>query len=551
MTKPLNIVGVQDNFTVGDISGNTKKILSAISTYDTADILVFPELALSGYPPEDLLFKHPFAEQIKQALTQITEASTDCLIVLGYPHFPECNAIQAMDDTPSHHKKPYNALALIQNKAQIATYHKRHLPNYNVFDEPRYFSAGDQPLIHRVKNTIVSFLICEDLWFESNIAESASHGAELIISINASPFAREKISQRLHYVQTQAAAYKVAIFFLNTVGGQDELVFDGSSFYCNESGNIPAISNSFKKDIIKLNHPVTVKEQPNLEQYVTGNDLPLVYQALTVGIKDYVHKNGFSGVILGLSGGIDSALTLALAVDALGKDNVHAVMMPSVYTADTSLNAAQEQANTLNIQYDIIEIKSIYNSFIQSLAPLFFDKPKDTTEENLQARIRGTLLMALSNKHGKMLLSTSNKSEIAVGYSTLYGDMAGGFCALKDVPKTLVYELAHYRNSISAIIPEIVITRPPSAELSHNQTDQDSLPEYDLLDSIIAEHMTPNKTKKTDSKDRVKSEIESQILQKIKRNEYKRRQGPPGTRISTCAFGKDWRHPITSHFNDT
>ena len=478
MPQSLSLLMAQINPTVGAIAANAEKMIHIIRSHQhNHDLIIFPELSLTGYPPEDLLFRKELFHQIKDALTKIQANTEDCHVIVGHPCI-EKNHL-------------YNAASVIAKGQQIALYHKQHLPNYGVFDEQRYFSKGKpNPCLITIKNHRIGLCICEDIWQTGPVEQLIDAQADIMVCINASPFDYTKYSLRESLLRNYATR-GLTIIYVNQTGGQDDLVFDGQSLAIDNTGSIGARSPAF------IEHLQTVK--------VTGKHLKadiapllskeaLIYQALVCGLKDYVDKNGFPGVLLGLSGGIDSALTLSLAVDALGAKRVHAVVMPSRYTAMMSMDDAKQQANTMQVNYTILPIEPTFQTLLDTLSPSFHDLPTDITEENLQARIRGVLLMALSNKTGNMLLSTSNKSETAVGYSTLYGDMAGGFAVLKDVLKTMVYDLAYYRNSLSPVIPNRVLTRAPTAELAVNQTDQDHLPDYAILDRIISGYMEDNLT---------------------------------------------------------
>lgn len=534
MSQTLSILMAQINPTVGAISANAEKIIDIIQqNTNNHDLIVFPELALTGYPPEDLLLREEFFFQIETALKKIRENTNNCHVIIGHP---------TVDNGQC-----FNAASIFFQQTCIAIYHKQRLPNYGVFDEQRYFVSGKaQPCIFTIKNYRLGLCICEDIWGYGPVDQIINDGADILVCINASPFEENKYVVR-EFVLRAWAQRGLAIVYVNQIGGQDELVFDGQSFVLDKTGKVCARSPAFIEDL----QTVQIKKstiQANIAPLLSRD--ALIYQALLCGLKDYVNKNKFPGVLLGLSGGIDSALVLALAVDALGASRVHAVLMPSRYTADMSVDDAKQQADTMQVNYTTLPIEPAFETLLTTLEPCFQSLSPDTTEENLQARIRGILLMALSNKTGNMLLSTSNKSETAVGYCTLYGDMAGGFSVLKDVLKTTVYALAHYRNTLSTVIPERVLKRPPSAELAGNQTDQDSLPDYAILDAIITAYMEENLgTEKIIAKG-YKAEDVLLAIKLIKRNEYKRYQAPPGVKISSRAFGRDWRHPITSGFND-
>ncbi len=538
----LKIVVAQLNFLVGDISGNATRIIQftqkAIEAHQ-ADIVVFPELAISSYPPEDLLVRPGFYSKCERALESIIAAQLPTTIIVGYPH--------------KAGKKHFNAAAVISNGHLVEIYLKQFLPNYTVFDEKRYFSAGEIPCVFTVKNVKCGVIICEDLWFQEPAQMSLEHGAEIIITINASPFDRDKAALRESILRERAKEIRVPIIYANLVGGQDELVFDGGSMVVDEEGHICQRAAYFQEENLLVEFELGTKPRvlhcqipPTLSQEEN------IYKALTLGVRDYIDKNHFPGAIIGLSGGIDSALTLAIAVDALGAERVRGVLMPSRFTQSMSNEDAIAQANNLKVRYDIINIEPIFKPFLTSLEPVFVGYPPDITEENLQARIRGSLLMALSNKTGSIVLTTGNKSEMSVGYATLYGDMAGGFCVLKDIFKMMVYKLAHYRNQISPVIPERVLTRAPSAELAENQTDQDSLPAYPILDEILHDYIEADMDPAeifAKKKDHLDLATIHKVVAMVNRNEYKRRQAPIGIRTTERAFGRDRRYPITSGYS--
>jgi NAD+ synthetase len=543
MSEQLTVVMAQINPVVGDIDGNVDLIIDSArraKSEQQADIVVFPEMTLTGYPPEDLLFREALYEQVKKALSSICEQVQDVVLVLGYPMMDELG-------------ERFNMAAWIENGQIQASYIKQNLPNYSVFDEKRYFAASEQPCVVEYKGVRFGLLICEDIWKPSPASQSVKAGADILLSLNASPFSQEKHQDRIQVVNRRVSEVKRPVIYVNQVGGQDELVFDGGSFATCAEGDVQVQGGEFGSELI----PVQVLKQADSVVILPGEKQPLyqdearIYQALVTGVKDYVEKNGFGGVVLGLSGGIDSALTLALAVDALGADKVEAVMMPFRYTADISIEDAEKEANTLGVKYHSIPIESVYAASESALADRFQGYEEDVTEENMQARIRGMLLMSISNKTHKLVLATSNKSEVAVGYSTLYGDMVGGFSPLKDVPKTWVYRLATYRNRDGEVIPERVITRAPSAELRPDQKDQDSLPDYEVLDNVIQAFVEEDKSPAQIVEAFGYDEAEvRRVVGMITRNEYKRRQAAPGVKISPRAFGRDRRYPITSRYSE-
>lgn len=537
--KTLKIAAAQLNLIVGDIDGNTNRIIETtqkIMQENPVDLIVFTELCITAYPPEDLLYRSTLYKLCDDAITKIQEKTKPARLIIGYPMI--------------ENGQRYNCAALIENGHCKQIYKKQKLPNYTVFDEARYFTAGESSCVFTINGLNVGLLICEDLWHEEPIKQSTAAGAQIIVSINASPFDMNKAKSREQLLTERAKTNRCPIIYVNQVGGQDELVFDGGSLVASADGAIHQVGKYYEEDIIfteitkQQDHCHIKKTAPSK----TFNNMEHVYQALVLGVKDYVTKNNFKGALLGLSGGIDSALTLAIAVDALGSDHVQAVLMPSQYTASMSNEDAIKEATTLGVQYHILPINEIAKHFNQSLSSIFQGLKADKTEENIQARIRGTLIMALSNKFNDIVLTTGNKSEMAVGYATLYGDMAGGFAVLKDVPKTLVYKLARYRNTISAVIPERVITRAPSAELAPNQIDQDSLPPYDELDEIIYRFVDLEQSPQTIIQAGFQEDVVKRVIKLILINEHKRRQAPIGVRLSRKAFGKDRRYPITSKY---
>ncbi|WP_323847385.1 NAD+ synthase [Microbulbifer magnicolonia] len=533
----LQLVLAQINSLVGDIPGNTAQVIDVTRKAHRelgAELVLFPELTLCGYPPEDLLLRPSMRRRVDAALAQLMAAELPCAILIGYPRVVA--------------GKVFNMAGLIVDGELVAEYAKQKLPNYQVFDEMRYFVPGDQPCVVDIKGIATAITICEDIWHPEPVAQAAAAGAKLMLNINASPFHRGKAQERLELLGNQARAGHMPILYVNWFGGQDELVFDGGSFAVDAKGKLCARAPEYVEHLL----PVTVIEKHGKVTLEPGEitpaleDLASVYQALVLGVRDYVNKNGFNGVVLGLSGGIDSALTLAIAVDALGAERVEAVMMPFRYTSDLSKNDAADQAQRLGIHYRVISIEPMFDAFMGALADEFAGTERDTTEENLQARSRGVVLMAISNKKGAMVLTTGNKSELAVGYATLYGDMVGGYNALKDVPKVLVFELARYRNTLSPVIPETVITRPPSAELAPDQVDSDSLPPYEILDQILNLYIEKDSSAEDIIGRGFERETVERVVRLVDRNEYKRRQAAVGVRISKRGFGRDRRYPITN-----
>ena len=533
----MKVVMCQLNTWVGDITGNTAKVLASVaveSEPDASHLFVFPELTLTGYPPEDLLLRPALAERIDKAIDHLKrELPLQAWVLIGYPRTQDGEL--------------FNAAGMIHKGQLVAEYHKQCLPNYQVFDEKRYFSEGNAPCVIDVDGVKVGVTICEDIW-HSEPADSARRvGAEILVNLNASPFHRGKHKERWELLGDRAREQNIPMVYVNQVGGQDELVFDGGSFAVNADGQLAVVTSDYTEGQYQLAiersvRGIVIEQQPIPKGPA---ELASVWQALVTGVRDYVEKNGFPGVVLGLSGGIDSAVTLAVTVDALGAERVQAVMMPFRYTADMSIEDAAEQANVMGVEYSAISIEAIFDEFMQSLAPQFEGLSPDITEENLQARCRGVLLMSISNKRHRLVLTTGNKSELAVGYSTLYGDMAGGFDALKDCPKMLVYALARYRNSLGYCIPERVIERPPSAELAPDQKDEDSLPPYDVLDDIIERYVELDESPEVIIGAGFERADVERVTRLIDLNEYKRRQAPVGVRITTRGFGRDRRYPIS------
>lgn len=555
VSHSFQIAVLQFNPVVGDIVANAQAIVKwARRAYaDGARVVLTPELSLTGYPPEDWLLRPAFLAACDQQLNIMAQTLADLpdlYTVIGHPQHLQGPDIRTHSLTLH---RLVNSASVIHQGRVIASYAKRELPNYQVFDERRYFVSGREaglgPGVFDVQGTRCGILICEDAWFDEPAQASVAAGAELLLVLNASPFHLKKATEREERMANCARSVQRPLVYAHMVGGQDELIFDGASFALQADGSLAARAASFETQTLVVNWDARSKQLqgaiaplPSLESQA--------WQALVMGVRDYIGKNRFPGVLLGLSGGIDSALVLAIAVDALGADKVRTVMMPSPYTADISWIDARDMAQRLNVRYDEIDIAPMFDAFKTSLASEFAERAEDTTEENIQARIRGTLLMALSNKFGSLVLTTGNKSEMSTGYCTLYGDMAGGFAVLKDVAKTLVYRLAQWRNEQgpTPVIPERIITRPPSAELRPDQTDQDSLPPYDVLDGIMQRYMEEDQSIDEIIAAGYERHDVERITRLLKINEYKRRQSPVGIRITHRSFGKDWRYPITSGF---
>ncbi len=535
----VKVAIAQINSIVGDFAGNAGKIVDFCrrAALQGADIVVTPELSLVGYPPEDLLLRPSFYVKSQQALQALCAELAACAglhVVVGHP--------LARDD------EHFNAASVLCDGAIIATYCKYDLPNDAVFDEKRYFASADKAVIFTVKGVSFGINICEDTWSAHAPQQARAAGAQVLLVPNASPYHMNKQHLRHDVMRSNVTAQGLALVYANQVGGQDELIFDGYSFVMDRHGKVCAQLQHFEEDL-------QIVEFDGAEPLpgACAPDLPVeaqVYKALVLGVRDYVRKNGFPGVLIGLSGGVDSALTLAVAVDALGAEQVRAVMMPSPYTAEISWVDSRDMVQRLGVRYDEISINNCFQAFRTTLATEFAGLAEDATEENIQARIRGTILMAMSNKHGSIVLTTGNKSEMAVGYCTLYGDMAGGFAVIKDIAKTLVYRLCDYRNGVSEVIPERILTRAPSAELRPDQKDQDSLPPYDVLDGIMQRFMEQNQSVAEILAAGYRVEDVERITRLIKINEYKRRQAPIGIRVTDRAFGRDWRYPITSKYRD-
>lgn len=565
----------QLNVTVGDFAGNTAKIVAAARAAheDGARLVVAPELALSGYPPEDLLLRPAFYAASAAALAQLArelKPFKGLHVVVGHPWRDSGNdAADGAGSAKGHGNAnapierglppvdTFNAASLLVDGEVVGTYLKQDLPNTEVFDEKRYFASRAKPFVFELDGVKYGVVICEDAWHASAAQMAKAAGAQVVLIPNGSPYHLNKEATRVDILRARIRETGLPMVYVNMVGGQDELVFDGGSFVLDAQGEVVASMAQFEEGhaIVEIETqggaprplPAAVAPETSLEAKVYG--------ALVMGVRDYIGKNGFPGAIIGLSGGVDSALVLAVACDALGADRVRAVMMPSRYTADISTTDAADMARRVGVRYDEIAIAPMFDAFRGALSTEFAGRPEDATEENIQARIRGTLLMALSNKFGSIVLTTGNKSEMAVGYCTLYGDMAGGFAVIKDIAKTLVYRLCHYRNAASGfakqnIIPERILTRAPSAELRENQTDQDSLPPYDVLDAIMRMYMEEDRSLAEIVAAGYAPEDVQRVTRLIKINEYKRRQAPIGIRVTHRAFGRDWRYPITSRYTE-
>jgi NAD+ synthase (glutamine-hydrolysing) len=532
----MRIAIAQLDCVVGDLAGNAERILDAVAEARRggADLVVTPELSLCGYPPEDLVLRAAFLAACGDALQRLAAQVSGPAVLVGFPEAAEA--------------KPHNALAVLKDGKVAAVYRKCELPNYTVFDEQRYFDPRCEPCVIDVAGVRVGLVICEDIWFPGPARKARDAGAQMIVVPNGSPYHTRQQALRREIVTARIRETGLPVVYVNRVGGQDELVFDGASFVVDGKGEVAQQLPAWRETvaIAEFDGAVPKPVRGSLDVRLEPN----VYAALTMGVRDYVGKNRFPGVLVGLSGGIDSALTLAIAVDALGRDRVRAVMLPSRYNAAMSLEDAKTMAGILGVRYDEIAIDDVFRAFHHSLAEEFKGLPDDATEENIQARIRGTLLMAMSNKYGSIVLTTGNKSEMAVGYATLYGDMAGGFAVLKDISKTLVYRLARYRNTLGRVIPERIITRAPSAELRPNQTDQDSLPPYDVLDAILEAYVEEGMSPTEIVARGIAAEHVAKVVRLIKIAEYKRRQSAVGIRITPRGFGKDWRYPITSAWTE-
>ncbi len=535
----MRILMAQMNPMVGDVAGNAEQVraLAALARdRHQADLVIFPELALTGYPPEDLLLRPELIARVTRQVRRLAEELHGITAVIGYPKRSAGGL--------------FNVAGVFEDGALVAEYAKQRLPNYSVFDEKRYFQPGQVPCVFPHRGRQIGLTICEDIWEEGPAREAAQAGAEILININASPYHCGKQAEREALLALRAREHGVPILYANLVGGQDELVFDGGSFVVDAGGRVTHRAQSFvpAELLVELGLEGTPEPRPAAVLSDLLEEDESVYQALVLGVRDYVRKNGFVGAVLGLSGGVDSALTLAIAVDALGADQVEAVLMPSRYTSSMSIEDALEEARRLGVKARTISIEPAFQAFLDMLAEAFDGLPADVTEENIQARCRGLILMAISNKSGRILLTTGNKSEMAVGYATLYGDMAGGFAPIKDVCKTLVYRLAHYRNRMAAVIPERVLTRAPSAELAPDQTDLDNLPPYELLDEVLIRYIEQDQSVAEIIASGLPEDEVRHVTRLVDRNEYKRRQAPPGVRITSRAFGRDRRYPITNGF---
>ena len=560
----VTVAIAQLNFVVGDLAGNARKIVDACerAREQGAAVLVTPELALCGYPPEDLLLRDGFYRDCDAALADLAGKIRGVTAVVGHPH--------------RQNGKRYNAASVIRDGGIVGRYCKHNLPNYTVFDEERYFDPGDAPCVFQAGEVTFGINICEDIWgnlgplttrprpslaqlkgalasrhddWDATAPGAAREaGATVLLVLNASPYHMRKTATRYEIMRERVRETGLALVYANLVGGQDELVFDGASFVVNGRGAVTQQLPLFEEalGLVRIEGGEPQRDELAAPMPIEAE----IYKALCLGVRDYLGKNRFPGALLGLSGGVDSALTLCIACDALGPDRVRAVMMPSQYTADISLEDSRALARNLGVRYDEIPIRPVFEALLAALAEEFAGLPADATEENLQARIRGTILMALSNKYGSIVLTTGNKSEMAVGYATLYGDMAGGFAVIKDIAKTLVYRLSRHRNSVSPAIPERILTRAPSAELRANQTDQDSLPPYEVLDPIMSAYMENDMSPREIVAQGYRAEDVARVVELIHRSEYKRRQAPVGIRVTHRGFGKDWRYPITSRYRE-
>ncbi len=541
MDATLRLAVAQLNLLVGDVAGNGERVIAAACRARDelkARAVVFPELTLTGYPPEDLLLRPALTVQVDETLRRIERGTRGIDVILGHPH--------------QEHGQRFNAVSLLRDGRLHATYRKRLLPNYSVFDEKRYFTPGDAPGVVEIGGLRIGLTICEDIWQPESVRAAVEAGAQLIVTLNASPYHVAKGREREEIAQARVRETGVPLVYVNLVGGQDELVFDGASFVVDGAARVvqrgPAFEEALFVTDIDLLQGRAAPRPASLPPELAAEEE--IYRALVLGVRDYVGKNGFPGVAIGLSGGIDSALTLCIAVDALGAEHVEALMMPSRYTTAMSLEDAAAQAESMGVAYHVISIEPMFEAYMAQLENEFRGRTRDVTEENIQARVRGTLLMAVSNKTGRMVLTTGNKSEMAVGYATLYGDMAGGYGAIKDVFKTMVYRLAEYRNRLAPVIPRRVFERPPSAELAPDQKDTDSLPPYDILDAILERYVEQDQAPEAIIAAGFDAATVRRVARMVDRNEYKRRQAAPGVRITRRAFGRDRRYPITSGYRE-
>ena len=546
---PVRVAGAQIDLVVGDIAGNERRILEAMAWAEdeSADVLLLPELAINGYPPEDLVLWDDFVDEGLESLSRLARSSGDTVVVVG---FVDRVAQDDLSPGDSVERTVANAAAVLHRGDIVGTYHKILLPNYGVFDEDRYFAQGKNPgRLWEIGGVVTGVSVCEDIWSASGPpAEQARAGARILLNINASPFHRGKAADREQMLAERARGAGVPVVYLNLVGGQDELVFDGASLVLAADGTVVHRSPQFEEDLFVVDVPLAG------EAVADGSPTPLlssteeVYKALVTGLGDYVRKNGFSQVVIGLSGGIDSALTATIAVDALGASAVWGISMPSRFSSQHSIDDARQLAEELGVKFDVLPMDQAYAAFLEILDPVFDGTDFGVAEENLQARARGAILMAVSNKFGPMVVATGNKSEMAVGYATLYGDMVGGYAVLKDVFKTLIYELARWRNKDGAVIPQNSIDKPPSAELRPDQKDSDSLPPYELMDAVLERHIESDEGLSEMVAAGYDDALVSRIVRMVATNEYKRRQAAPGVKITTKAFGKDRRLPITNAY---
>jgi NAD+ synthase (glutamine-hydrolysing) len=538
MNHTLRVALAQLNLLVGDVAGNVQKMITAARRARDAwqaDLVVFPELSLTSYPPEDLLLRPELSVRVELGLGELMQQLAGIDVIVGHPK--------------RQYGRLFNCASLLRGGRIAATYYKHCLPNYSVFDEKRYFAEGAGPCVVDIQGVPVGITVCEDLWEGWPIDEAVAAGARTIVNLNASPFHLNKYRERFDVAARVAQRNRVPIVYLNLVGGQDELVFDGDSFVVDADGALTHRGLAFEEDLMRVDIAIANGAPAPGAIVPAPSEEESAYAALVLGVRDYIEKNRFAGAVIGLSGGIDSALTLCIAVDAIGAERVEAVSMPSRYTAKMSIEDADAQARAMGVKFSVIPIEPMFEAFLGALKNEFAGRAPDATEENLQARTRGMLLMAISNKTGKLVLTTGNKSEMSVGYATLYGDMAGGFAAIKDVPKLLVYRLAEYRNRMAPVIPRRVIERAPSAELRADQKDTDSLPPYEILDRILERYVEDDESVATIIKVGFEEATVRRVAAMVDRNEYKRRQAPPGVRITPRAFGRDRRYPITSGFN--